>query len=213
MHMPIPRFSHYVSSLFMSDERLHLTQLLLAVNPQLNEESCAYMLSVFQRREMQAKETFIAFGEEEKKVGVVLSGLMRGYYINDKGEEITVRFVREGSYATHYSALITQQPSRYRFYCLEPTILYELTFEDMLRGFDLHPEIERYGRKVAEGVLVEQQTRIESFQFLHAEARYKAFIATNPSLFNRISLSHLATYLGIARPSLSRIRKKLAKES
>ena len=195
----------------MQSEDLRLKQLLLQVNPRLDEPSCTYMLSVFQRREMKAKETFIDFDERQKGVGVVISGLMRGYYVNEKGEEITVRFVREGGYATHYSALLTGQPSRYRFYCLENSLIYELSYADMLKGYAQFPEIERYGRLVAEGVLIEQQTRIERFQFFNAEERYKAFIAENPSLFNRISLSHLATYLGLQRPSLSRIRRNLAK--
>jgi DNA-binding MarR family transcriptional regulator len=55
-----------------------------------------------------------------------------------------------------------------------------------------------------------QQRRIESFLFENAETRYLDFIKENPDLFNRVSLSYLASYLGIERQSLTRIRKKLA---
>ncbi len=72
--------------------------------------------------------------------------------------------------------------------------------------------MERFGRLVAERVLTNQQQRIESFQFLNAEQRYLEFIETYPELYNRVSLTHLSTYLGIQRQSLTRIRQKLASQ-
>ncbi len=71
--------------------------------------------------------------------------------------------------------------------------------------------IERFGRLIAEAVLKFQQKRIESFLFDTAEARYLEFIKENPGLFNRVSLSHLSSYLGIERQTLTRIRQKLAR--
>jgi hypothetical protein len=69
---------------------------------------------------------------------------------------------------------------------------------------------ERNGRLIAEEVLRQQQRRIESFQFDSAEQRYLDFIKEHPELFNRVSLTHLSSFLGIERPSLSRIRKRIA---
>jgi hypothetical protein len=80
----------------------------------------------------------------------------------------------------------------------------------MQDGYNEYKNIERYGRLVTEEVLVQQQTRVESFLFEKAEERYLNFIKRSPNLFNRISLTYLASYLGIERQSLSRIRKKLA---
>jgi hypothetical protein len=64
---------------------------------------------------------------------------------------------------------------------------------------------------IAEEVLMSQQKRIESFLFDNAETRYLDFVRENPDVFNRISLSHLSSYLGIERQSLTRIRKKLTR--
>jgi len=82
----------------------------------------------------------------------------------------------------------------------------------MKEGMAKFSGIELFGRMMAENILKMQQRRIESFQFLNAEQRYLEFIRESPELFNRISLSHLSTYLGIQRPSLSRIRKKIARQ-
>jgi DNA-binding MarR family transcriptional regulator len=54
-----------------------------------------------------------------------------------------------------------------------------------------------------------QQRRIEGFIFGNAESRYLSFVRENPALLNRVSVSHLASFLGIERQSLTRIRKRL----
>jgi CRP/FNR family transcriptional regulator len=53
--------------------------------------------------------------------------------------------------------------------------------------------------------------RIESFLFETAEQRYLEFMSENPDLYHRVSVSHLSSYLGIERQTLTRIRQKLAR--
>lgn len=138
--------------------------------------------------------------------------MVRGFYVDEKGNEITTLFSKEGEYVTHYSAFITQTPSRYYFQCLEHTNFVTLNYQQIQEGYEKFMELERYGRLIAEEILKTQRNRIESFQFQNAEERYLDFITHRSEVFQRISLTHLATYLGIERPSLSRIRKRLMKE-
>ncbi|HEU0126340.1 MAG TPA: Crp/Fnr family transcriptional regulator, partial [Flavobacterium sp.] len=140
----------------------------------------------------------------------VVNGLVRSSFVDKDGNEITVGFYSEGDYATHYPAFITQQPSKYSIQCLEPTTMVCLSYENMLWIYEHLPNLERYGRLVAEEILKRQQARIESFIFQTAEERYLDFIKHHSGLFNRVSISHLCSFLGIERQSLTRIRQKLA---
>ena len=70
---------------------------------------------------------------------------------------------------------------------------------------------EMQGRLIAEMVLTILNDRVESFLFNTAEERYLKFINENPDLIQRISLTDLSSFLGVERQSLSRIRRKLAK--
>lgn len=151
-------------------------------------------------------------GEIQKNMGYVCEGLMRRYYINDKGNKITTGFVKESEYATDYPAFIRQKPTKYFMECLEPSIILELSYENIQEGYKKFKNNERYGRQIAEMVLTIQTDRVESFLFENAEERYLNFIKNNPNLMNRISLTHLSSFLGIERQSLSRIRNKIAKK-
>ena len=145
-------------------------------------------------------------------MGFVCKGLLRRYYINEKGKTITTGFVKENEYATDYPAFIQQRPSKYYMECLEPCIIIELAYDDIQEGYTNFKSHERYGRLIAEKVLTIQTDRVESFLFDTAEQRYLNFIKDNPGLINRISLTHLSSFLGIERQSLSRIRSKIAKK-
>jgi len=160
--------------------------------------------------EFKKKDIFLQAGKIQKAIGFIAGGLVRSFFIDQDGNEITVGFYSEGDYVTHYPAFITQQPSRYSIQCLEPVTMICLSFEDMQWIYQHLPGFEKYGRLIAEEILKKQQARIESFIFQTAEERYLDFIAHQPTLFNRVSLSQLCSYLGIERQTLTRIRQKLA---
>ena len=184
-----------------------------AICPNTTIEELNYLESGLSVVELKPKHFFIHANTMQKEIGFVYSGLLRAFYIDNNGNEISVNFILENRYATHYSAFITQTPSKYYFQCLEPTVLVTISYKHIQEGYEKFPIFERYGRLVAEAVLKIQQKRIEGFLFDNAETRYLDFIKENPDLFNRVSLSYLASYLGIERQSLTRIRKKLASHS
>jgi CRP-like cAMP-binding protein len=178
--------------------------------PKVTKAELEYLQSGLTVNELKSKHFYIHANTIQKEIGFVFSGLLRAFYIDKDGNEISVNFIREGKYATHYSAFITQTPCKYYFQCIEPSIIVNLSYKHIQEGYNKFTNLERYGRLVAEEVLKVQQRRIESFLFENAETRYLEFVKENPDLFNRVSLSHLASFLGIERQSLTRIRKKLS---
>jgi CRP/FNR family transcriptional regulator, anaerobic regulatory protein len=176
----------------------------------ISEQEKAYFLSCFQLVQLPAKHFFIQANTVQKDIGFVVNGLIRAFYVDDSGNEITIRFADENDFVTDYPAFVAEQNCKYYFQCLEPTTLVTMNYEQVQNGYKKYHGIERFGRLIAEQVLKMQQSRIESFLFETAEQRYLKFIKNSPTLFNRVSLSMLSSYLGIERPSLSRIRKKIS---
>lgn len=182
-----------------------------ALCPKVSDEELAYFKSGLKITRLLPKHFYIHANTVQQEIGFVCQGLLRAFYVDERGNEITVNFVRENRYATHYSAFVSRMPSKYSFQCVEPTILVSLSYDHIQVGYERYPNVERYGRLVAEAVLKMQQKRIEGFLFETAEQRYLDFIQENPDLFNRVSLGHLSSFLGIERQTLTRIRKKLVK--
>jgi len=192
----------------------HITSFLTSVQaicPGVTSEELSLIASRLTGMELRKKELFVQSGKIQKTIGFIAQGLVRSFIIDRDGVERTVGFYPEGEYATHYPAFIMQKPSMYTIQCLEPTTFVCLSFDDIQSMYKQYPVIERYGRLIAEEVLKQQQARIESFVFQNAEERYLDFVRQRPSLFNRVSLSQLCSYLGIERQTLTRIRHKIAR--
>ncbi|RYF67557.1 MAG: Crp/Fnr family transcriptional regulator, partial [Cytophagaceae bacterium] len=166
-------------------------QAILMLNPRITAQEWDYFRLGLTQHTLAPRTFLIEAGKPNLLIGFLTKGLIRGYYLNQAREEITTIFVPEFSWVTDYPSLLMGKPSRYYFQCLEPTTLVTVSYHHIQQGYDQFMGFERNGRLIAEAILQQQQRRIESFQFDSAEQRYLAFIRENPTLFNRISLTHL----------------------
>lgn len=156
------------------------------------------------------KRDFI-FYEQEKQNAVyyVISGLVRSYYINKNGDEKNAWFIQENEFVTDYPCFLDATNSNYTFQCIEDSIVVEIPKESILTAYKKFPSIDKYGRLIAEEIIKMMQYRIESLLFLSAKERYKQFLNQESDLVHRISVTALASYLGIERQTLTRIRKEI----
>lgn len=180
--------------------------------PLISLEAKKFTRSFLILEKYDKKEFIFKSGEVQKEVGYICQGLLRKFYINEKGDEIITGFSKEKEYATDYPAFLNQRPSKYYIECLEPSIIVKIPYEKLQEAYRKYPDNEMYGRLVAESVLTRETNRVESLLFESAEERYLNFLKQNKNIMNRISLTHLASYLGIKRQSLSRIRSNLVKK-
>lgn len=189
----------------------HYLSFYKKVVPEFTQEELSFVGSRVTVRQLNKNERYLEQGQVQTKIGFVASGLTRVFYMDTKGNEITVHFSPENSFTTDYVSFIRQQPSNYNITAIEPTQIIELQYKHIQEGYHLYPHYERFGRLVIENIFTERQKKLESFLFNTAEERYINFTKTYPGLFNRVSLTHLSSFLGIERQSLTRIRKKLLK--
>lgn len=181
----------------------------LEICPQLESGELDFIASNLSLTTFNKKEFFLRKGQIQKDMGFVYSGLLRSYYIGEEGKKVTISFIHENLYASDYPSFIQQKPSKYYIETIEPCVIVNLSYAAIQEAYRKYKNFENYGRLIAEQILIQKQERIESFLFENAEERYVRFIKKNQAVLNRISISHLSSYLGIERQSLTRIRKKL----
>ncbi|WP_374363789.1 Crp/Fnr family transcriptional regulator [Cloacibacterium sp.] len=179
------------------------------ISPELTDEELEFVKSNISILKLKKKQILIHENEIQKSIAFIYSGLIRSYFIDENGKEINNAFFSENEFVTDYLSFIKQQKTKYTFECLEDCILISIPFETVEIAFDKYKNFANFGRKIAEWALENRTKKYESFLFETAEERYLRFIAENRPILNRISLSHLASYLGIERQSLSRIRSKI----
>lgn len=144
-------------------------------------------------------------GQKCRTIYFVKEGLARIYYLKD-GIEVTEYFAFENDLIIRAESLFRDKPSAKAIQALENTVFIGIPSEALFSLFDQYPDIERLFRKIIEQAYVHTVNRMEAIQFHSAEERYAQLLEEKPSLIQRISLKHIASYLGITQVSLSRIR-------
>lgn len=179
------------------------------INPKLTDAELEFIKNNISIVKIKKKQVFIKKNDIQKSISFIYSGLIRSYFVDQNGKDINNAFFSENEFVTDYLSFIKQQKTKYTFECLEDCILISIPFETVETAYDQYENFSKFGRKITEWALEIRTNRYESFLFETAEERYLRFILENKTIINRISLSHLASYLGIERQSLSRIRTKI----
>jgi CRP-like cAMP-binding protein len=134
-------------------------------------------------------------------------GLLRVYTVLE-GEEHTSQFFFEGAWMAEYQSFLTQLPTICYIQALEPTVVWRFERAHIYSCYDQYPEFERFGRYMAEQAYLGLQKRTQVLANQSPELRYQNLIKERPKVIERVSLKHIASYLGITAESLSRIRRR-----
>lgn len=195
----------------MSDEIKRYLSHIKATCSELTEKELNEFSLGLTVTKLNKGDFYIKTGQIQKQGGFLIDGLIRAFYTDNRGNEKTIYFIPENDYTFHYASFIDNKPSPLCFQCLEPSIIICFTPNHLQNAYRQLSKFDKYGRLIVETKLKMQQERLESLLYKNAEQRYVEFSNQFPQLLTRISVSHLCSYLGVERQTLTRIRKKLSK--
>lgn len=159
-------------------------------------------------REKVAKNTLLlAEGTVCRHLYFLESGLLR-FYIQKDGAEVTKYFTDIPYVFTSQKSFTSQQPAKESIETLEESVLWRMKYDDAFSLLAVD-SWNTFIRKLIQEVQSFTEEILEAVQTETAENRYRALLTTQPALIQRVPLKHLASYLGIAPQSLSRIRKNI----
>ncbi len=146
-------------------------------------------------------------GRVSQSFWLVEKGLARYYYLSPQSQkETTAWFDAEGSIAGSVYSLTTQQPAKESLQLLEDSLLCEIPVGALAALGKTFPAAETFKLKIIEHYFFGLEERLKLFQACSAQERYAQLLAGAPHLLQRVPLYHIASFLGIAPETLSRIR-------
>jgi CRP-like cAMP-binding protein len=164
----------------------------------------------FEKRVVEKDEIILQEGKICRYLYFAESGLLR-FYINKDGNDVTKFFTEAPYFFTSQASFNSQKPAAENIQAIEKSVIFQISYAQSNELFKLKSWSE-FGRKITQEVQFFTEEILEELQTETAEFRYLRMQKSNPELLKRIPLKHLASYLGIAPQSLSRIRKKLYKQ-
>jgi CRP-like cAMP-binding protein len=163
------------------------------------------------KTEQREKGTFLLRpGEICSHAFFVEKGLLRSYTIDEAGKEHIVQFASENWIITDRSSTYFHEGSEFYIDAIEPTTIIFLDRTFVEKASEFSSNFRQFNEKALHNHIRHLQKRITMLLSSSAEQRYLNFIQLYPDLTLRVPQWMIASYLGIAPESLSRVRKELA---
>lgn len=156
-------------------------------------------------------ESFLDYGQQTNKIGILVNGLLYATYISESGTEWISRFFfpPNNFIVSNHRGFYSGKDSTESIRAYEDSELLYFDKEEFKGLLDTDTMFERTVRVLAEESYIQAMDRIHSFQSLNAEQRIRKFFNENPELGAKLQRQHIASYLGIHRNILTRFLYKI----
>ena len=168
-------------------------------------------LAYLSRTTVKKGDFFIQQGKVCQSIAFVDQGLFRLFYLKD-GQEVNTCFCKENSIISSFSSLVNETISQDSIQALEDANIITLSYTNLLKLYELSPKWQAVGRLLTEKECLRLSIRASSLSFDTALEKYKNVLTHQPELIQRVSIQNIASYIGVSRETLSRIRSRMAQE-
>ncbi|UZO82528.1 Crp/Fnr family transcriptional regulator [Aquimarina sp. ERC-38] len=194
--------------MLQEDTAFHQLLVYISQYVTLTEREIQLVFDKTNYRTYLKDQYIIQQGDICKSACFIVSGCTKMFALDKEGQEHIIMFSIENWWTSDLGSFISRLPSQYHVKCLEQTNLFEFTYEALEDLYQEVPKMERFFRKIIERAFVASQKRIFDTFSLTATERYLSFRKTYPEIEQRVPQYMIASYLGITKEFLSKIKSK-----
>jgi len=159
-----------------------------------------------QYKKYKKKDILLNQGEICDHLYFVSKGLLRAYY-EKEGKDICSWFMKEMDFIIAVCSFFQRVPSNESIQALSDCELCYIHYDDLMELYNKHLEFNTIGRRLTEHYYCLSEERLVGMRNQTAAEKYNFMLAHYPALVERVPSMYLASYLGIARETLSRIKQ------
>lgn len=148
---------------------------------------------------------FIRQGQPNYRIGQILKGVLRGYTLNNKEEDITTHFFIEKDLVS--GNYIPNIPATLHIQAVEDSVISVADYKEVFSHVNKDTELTHVILSNFQKLNKQNHSRVEILISGDALAKYKWFLNEYPNLLNRVPHYYIANFLGMTPTQLSRTRK------
>jgi len=172
----------------------------------LTNEELQSICSKAVEKKLRRKEVVLQEGDICRYKTFISSGILRTYRTKDDGSEHILQFSPEDSWAVDPESYNEEVPSNYYIEALEDSTILQWAKADFVALLQGIPAFKKFSEAIISANIYLNRQRVFSSISSTAEEKYDEFIQNYPGLLARVPLHMVASYLGVTRETLSRIR-------
>lgn len=172
----------------------------------LTAQQVQLMLSTAVKRTLRKNEVYLHEGDICRHKAFVTKGLLRGYRIKEDGTEHLISFAMQYWWTVDPDSYHYQTPSNYIIDALEDTELILWTKDHFDQLMENIPQLKNFSDQLVSRNYSLARERVFKALSASPEEKYDDFIKTYPEIFARVPLHMVASYIGVSRKTITRIR-------
>jgi CRP-like cAMP-binding protein len=157
-------------------------------------------------RNFDKKHILIRENQKHDFAYFLIKGAVRSYYLKD-GVEVNTWFALENEMVGSLQNF-KNKPSRETIELVENCTLISINVKKLKPLMLLNIQIANFINAIIEEYALFLEDKIYHSQMLSSMDKYISLLDNEPEIFQRIPLTYIASYLGISRETLSRLRAK-----
>jgi CRP-like cAMP-binding protein len=174
---------------------------------EFSAESWKLLQLALTKKEFKKNEFLLIEGQVCSSLFYIDKGYCKSYYEID-GVAKNTGFFFENDVVTNINSFSSEQKSKYNIIACEQLTAILFDKEKLFHAAKQTSEIETLGRNCIRLFASKQEEFSTLFKLYSAQERLEYIEVNHPDILQRVSLSQLASFLGVARETLSRIRKR-----
>ncbi|MBL7901133.1 MAG: Crp/Fnr family transcriptional regulator [Bacteroidia bacterium] len=182
------------------------------INNKLTEDDIRLISEIFHAKKLRKHQYLIQSGDVCKIAAFVVKGALKKYTIDATGKENILELYIENWWAGDKESFMIGTPTPYYIDAYEDSELLVISKDDFTNKLSNLSFITELNNVLTERQSFQLMKRLHSSQTLTAEQKYEQLQDTYPEFFQRFPQHIIASYLGMTKETLSRIRKATAKK-
>ena len=188
------------------DQLKYFLKHIVSISDQAFDEAIPY----FKEVTLKKGTFFVTQNATCKQIAFIQKGSLRTFYLNHKSEEITSCFCTAHCFATSYKSFIQQTPSETAIQAMEDTVLIVMSRKNLYTLYDQNPIWQTIGRILAENEYLVMEKYASILNSDSAKEKYMRLMNEQPHVLKIANVEDIASYLGVTRRTLSRIRREIS---
>jgi len=156
--------------------------------------------------ELSKKHILVKENQRHDFAYFIIKGAARSYFLKD-GIEVNTWFAFENDIVGSLQNF-KNSPSRETIELLENSTLVSINLKQVKQLMLSNIQISNFINSILEEYALFLEEKIFYSQMMSSIEKYQVLLDKEPELFQRVPLTYIASYLGISRETLSRLRSK-----
>lgn len=173
---------------------------------EFNTEHVEAFLEKLSTRTLSKNDYLLSAGMRCDFMAFIVTGSVRFYSLAESND-ITLHFFTENGWIADYESFISQQPSKNYLQAMESTCLRIISIDALHELMDRYPVFRNLLSLIQDWMIT--TSHLKSIANSSPDDRYKLLFQTHPDWINRCPQMHIASYLGMTKETLSRVKSRV----